>query len=253
MVRVSALAMAMVLAAGLVAGCSPLGEPPVGPGKDLIIKSLGAMGGADAWSDIGKLAGTAVVTRYGADGRADVAQEKHVINVHGKTISAVIATDPVLWEATARVDGSDKFKALDQVTAAEKRFILNTLLITLQGIRGPMEFYPGKTAGAAVREIIHGKSVVGTKISDDCGTMYYFDPETSLLYCIARPGKAGQAGLAMVIEKWQKIGGIVSVPRRIETYHYGELVTVGARRVLTVEYQDMEIVPGLLDSIIFWD
>ncbi len=215
----------------------------------LVDKSLDAIGGQAAWSQVGSIDCWAIVTSYDETGLVTLSRLKLSIYPGPRKISTVIDTSdgPVSvtadesgiirsWLFPLKLDG-DVAQRLDR-----------ELAMILYHVLGPLNLTDSTEVPGSVSNVqIAGEDLIRLAVDGgpDSGAAYYFQgPEGLLRFVTFGADEKGSQGTAAIYDYMNLPDGL-SVPRRIRIVKIGQTSIIGDQPVLVVELTDVSVQIGI--------
>jgi len=218
----------------------------LGPARDTIAASVESMGGLEAWKKVGSIRAEALMTIYDDQGQMYVNRQKHVIDIHGRRITASATTARKRWTATYTGGGKGHFSlrgadALDIMTPDKLR---EALAIILHRVGGPLNLLGRKEhVGGVTKVSVDGRNYLRVAVEGDkaMATAYYFDAaDASLAMVSAGRAQPGQDGTVTLYEYQMLPNGMV-FPARIRLVRVGQFVLVGQKPLMEVRFSNVRI------------
>jgi hypothetical protein len=226
-------------------GCGRLNyqDCAAGPAQPVVMRSIQAMGGAEAWNDVGTIDATALVTSYDADGEGHVNEQHQTYHLRKGTLEVEASRPEGDWWAWVTAAGTAKLTAYGFEPSEEFRSrMLSSLATILHRVRGPLNLCDGgDVPGDVTSRHVDGRDYVrvGVRESATGVAAYYFDPGSHLLRMVtAGADRPGGDGTVTVYTYRMDESGLV-FPERISVHRIGQYELVGQRKVLEVHFTEV--------------
>lgn len=246
MIRMRWMSVAVLGAGVLLAfGCAkdPYERLDLGQAQPVVSRCVEAMGGLQAWRDVGSVSARSLVTMYDAQGRAFVTEQEHRINLRRGWLRAEGRLPGGTWKARVTARGGGCFEADGfQPSAGLRAQILEALRITLHRLRGPLNLCGfGERAQGARQVHVAGMDLIRVPVAGSkAGVVaYYFDAETNLLRMVTTGADAPGGEGTVTLYSYAMSPEGLAFPCRILVRRFGRHVLVGGRPVLEVEYRQV--------------
>lgn len=261
--KLAKVAVVLALAAVLAGGCARKPEDPyeafeLGPGREIVVEAVNAIGGLEAWKNVNTIEADAIVTIYDAEGVPFVTAQELTVSPHGgalKLTESWIAVDAPVgegwWKVRVDADGDSRFRTSGvEPSAKQRRRITERLGVLLHRMRGPLNLLGrGEKVRTARKTTLAGVDVVRVGVSDGPeATAYYFAADSGLLQFVTTGAdKPGQDGTITVYD-WKVLANGMAVPDRLRVHDIGDHVLIGDRLLLEAKLDKTRIdQKGLLD------
>ena len=203
-------------------------------------RAIDAIGGEAAWRPVIRIAATALVTVYDADGTGHVTRQHQVIDLRSGMLTAEGVSPRGRWSVMLDADGQARWLGADAIAQPQQRQLIERALrrIQLRSVATWRLWRAPEQLGAGAPARVEGLDLIRVEEIDpatDVNT-YYVDGGTGLLrYVVAGPG----ADATVTTFEYQPVSGALLHPRVLRVVHVGEHTLVGPTPVLEATFTDV--------------
>lgn len=203
-------------------------------------RAIDAVGGEGAWRPVNRIAATALVTVYDADGAAHITRQHQVIDLRTGMLTADGVSPRGRWSVMLDADGRARWVGADAIALPQQRQLIERALrrIQLRSVATWRLWRAPEQLGASAPARVEGLDLIRVEEIDPATdvTAYYVDSGTGLL-CHMVAG--ADADATVTTFEYQPVSGALLHPRVLRVVRVGEHTLVGPTPVLEVTFTDV--------------